>query len=161
MAYISQLAGYNFLLIFGIAMILITYFFKVRTHDNKEDFLTAGRKVGWFMGGSSIAASWLWAPALFVSVQLAYQKGLAGIFWFTFPNIIALAIFAILAPTIRKKMPEGHTLPQYIRLRLQSEKAHKVYLFPYFFYQLMAITVQIFAGGSLIHLLTGIPGKHT
>ena len=80
----------------------------------------------WFVGGSSIAASWIWAPALFVSVQLAYQKGLPGIFWFTFPNIIALAIFAFLAPAIRKKMPEGYTLPQYIRYRLQSEKAHKV-----------------------------------
>ncbi len=54
-------------------------------------------------------------------------------------------------------MPEGYTLPQYIRYRLQSENAHKVYLFPYFFYQLMAVTVQIFAGGSLIYLLTGIP----
>jgi len=54
-------------------------------------------------------------------------------------------------------MPEGYTLPQYIRHKLQDERVHKVYLFPYFFYQLMAVTVQIFAGGSLIFLLTGIP----
>lgn len=117
----------------------------------------ASRQVGWGIGSSSIAASWIWAPALFVSVQLAYQKGLAGIFWFTFPNIIALAIFAILAPRIRKLLPEGYTLPQYIRYRLGSEKVHKIYLFPYFFYQLMAVTVQLFAGGSLVSLLTGIP----
>ena len=38
-------------------------------------------------GGTSIAASWIWAPALFVSVQLAYEKGIAGIFWFTIPNV--------------------------------------------------------------------------
>jgi len=158
MAFISQSAGYLFLLIFGIAMILVTYFFaRWKRYSTKEGFLVAGRKVNWFVGGSSIAASWIWAPALFISVQLAYQKGLPGIFWFTLPNIIALAIFAFLAPAIRKKMPEGYTLPQYIKYRLQSEKAHKVYLFPYFFYQLMAVTVQIFAGGSLIYLLTGIP----
>lgn len=158
MAFISQTAGYWFLLIFGIAMVLITYFFaRWKRWHTKEGFLVAGRQVGWFLGGSSIAASWIWAPALFVSVQLAYQKGLAGIFWFTFPNIIALALFAFLAPTIRKKLPEGYTLPQYIKYRLQSEKAHKVYLFPYFFYQIMAVTVQIFVGGSLIFLLTGIP----
>lgn len=158
MAFISQSAGYWFLLIFGLVMILVTYFFSRRKKSStKEGFLVAGRKVGWFLGGSSIAASWIWAPALFVSVQLAYQKGLAGIFWFTVPNIFALAIFAFLAPTIRKKMPEGYTLPQYIKYKLNSEKAHKVYLFPYLFYQLMAVTVQIFAGGSLIYLLTGIP----
>jgi urea-proton symporter len=158
MAFISQSAGYWFLAIFGIAMILITWIFaRWKKWSTKEGFLVAGRKVNWPIGGSSIAASWIWAPALFISVQLAYQKGLAGIFWFTVPNIIALALFAFLAPTIRKKMPEGYTLPQYIRHRLKSEKAHKIYLFPYFFYQLMAITVQIFAGGSLIYLLTGIP----
>jgi len=125
--------------------------------NKKDTFLVANRKVGWFFGGTSIAASWIWAPALFVSVQMAYTKGLAGIFWFTIPNIIALALFAFLAPAIRKKLPEGYTLPQYIQHKLKSSKVHKMYLFPYFFYQLMAITVQLFAGGSLITLLTGIP----
>ncbi|MFT7615618.1 MAG: Na+/proline symporter [Candidatus Woesearchaeota archaeon] len=158
MAFISQLAGYWFLLTFGIIMILLTYFFaKLKKSNSKEDFLVAGRNVNWFFGGASIAASWIWAPALFISVQLAYEKGLAGIFWFTFPNIIALLIFAFLAPVIRNKMPKGYTLPQYIKHRLQSERAHKMYLFPYLFYQLMAVTVQIFAGGSLVYLLTGIP----
>lgn len=158
MSFISQTQGYLFLAIFGIAMFLITYFSnRRRKADTREGFLVADRKVGWFIGGSSIAASWLWAPALFVSVQMAYEKGLAGIFWFVIPNIIALALFAFLAPRIRKKLPEGFTLPQYIKHRLQSNRVHKVYLFPFFFYQLMAITVQLFAGGSLVSLLTGIP----
>ena len=158
MAFISQTVGYTFLVVFGICMVLITQTYaRWKKQDTKEGFLVAGRKVNWLIGGSSIAASWIWAPALFVSVQLAYQKGLAGIFWFTFPNVIALALFAFLAPRIRKLLPEGYTLPQYIKYRLQSKRVHKVYLFPYFFYQLMAVTVQLFAGGSLVSLLTGIP----
>jgi Na+/proline symporter len=158
MAFISQSIGYLFLLLFGIIMVLVTYLFaKKKKEQTKEDFLVANRKVGWFLGGTSIAASWIWAPALFISVQLAYQKGLAGIFWFTFPNVIALAIFAFLAPKIRSKLPNGYTLPQYIKYKLQSDTIHKIYLFPYFFYQLMAVTVQLFAGGSLVSLLTGIP----
>jgi Na+/proline symporter len=158
MSFISSTDGYWFLAIFGLCMIFITWIFaKLRNKKTKESFLVADRKLGWLTGGASIAASWIWAPALFVSVQLAYEKGLAGIFWFTVPNIIALAIFSFLAPAIRKKMPEGYTLPQYIKYRLQNEKVHKIYLVPYFFYQIMAVTVQIFAGGSLIYLLTGIP----
>ena len=122
MPLISQTTGYLFLTIFGISMILITYFFsKWKNHQTKEQFLVADRQVGWFMGGSSIAASWLWAPALFISVQLAYEKGLAGIFWFTLPNVIALAIFALLAPRIRKIFPDGYTLPQYIYTKLQNK----------------------------------------
>ncbi|MBT7902262.1 hypothetical protein HN587_00210 [Candidatus Woesearchaeota archaeon] len=158
MSYISPENGYLFLVLFGLGMIAITYFFtKLKTKQTKESFLVANRQVGWFIGGASIAASWIWAPALFVSVQLAYQKGIAGVFWFTVPNILALAMFALLAPKIRKKLPKGFTLPQFIKHKLKSERVHKMYLIPYFFYQIMAITVQLFAGGGLLSLLTGIP----
>ena len=139
-------------------MIAITYFFaRWRKYKTIQGFLVAERNVNWWLGATSIAASWIWAPALFVSIQMAYEKGLPGIFWFTFPNIIALALFIFLAPKIREKLPNGYTLPQWIRYKLKSEKVHKIYLFPYFFYQLMAVTVQLFAGGSLLYLITGIP----
>lgn len=158
MPYISQGMGYIFLTLFGAAMLIITYIFaRWKRYKSKEGFLVASRKIGWLNGGMSIAASWIWAPALFISVQIAYQQGLAGIFWFTAPNVLALALFAFFAPRIRKLLPEGYTLPQYIKERLGSGRVHKVYLVPYLFYQLMAVTVQLFAGGSLITLLTGIP----
>lgn len=158
MAYISQTAGYLLLFGFGIVMLLITIFFaKFEKYKTKAGFLVANRKVNWFLGSSSIAASWIWAPALFVSSQMAYQKGLAGIFWFAVPNMFALMIYGFLAPKIRKKFPRGFTLPQYIRHKLKSESVHKIYLFPYFFYQLMSVVVQVYAGGNLLSLLTGIP----
>ena len=157
MNFISSSSGYLLLLVFGLSMLLVTYLFgRWGKWKTKESFLVANRDVGWVLGGFSIAASWIWAPALFVSVQLAYQKGLAGIFWFTVPNILSLTVFALLAPKIREQLPEGFTLPQYIKYKLHSERVHKIYLFPYFFYQLMAVTVQLFAGGSLVALLTGI-----
>lgn len=158
MSFVSQSTGYWFLAIFGVGITLFTYFFsRKQGWQSKEGFLLANREVGWVLGGFSIASSWIWAPALFVSVQVAYQNGLAGIFWFTLPNILALAIFAVLAPRIRAKLPAGYTFTQYIKYRLGSERVHKVFLFPYLFYQLMAVVVQLFAGGSLLALLTGIP----
>jgi len=158
MAYISQTSGYLLLAIYGILMILITWFFaRWKKYKTISGFLVAERNVSWWLGASSIAASWIWAPALFVSVQVAFEKGLPGVFWFTFPNIIALLIYIKFAPRIREKLPNGYTLPQWIRFKLKSERVHRMYLFPYFFYQLMAVTVQLFAGGSLLYLLTGIP----
>src|SRR3989344_5580116 len=155
---LSASQGYLLLAVYGVFMIALTYFFaRWKRYRSIQGFLVAGRDVKWWLGATSIASSWLWAHALFVSVQFAYQQGLPGIFWFTFPNIIALLIYIWLAPKIREKMPYGYTLPQYIKHRLQSEKVHKIYLFPYFFYQLMAVTVQLFAGGGLVSLLTGIP----
>ena len=150
--------GYFLLISFGVIMILITRFFgRWKNYASIKGFLVAGRDVKGWLGATSIAASWVWAPALFISSQMAYQKGLAGLFWFVFPNIIALLLYIFLAPKIREKLPYGYTLPQWIRFRLQSEKVHKIYLFPYFFYQLMAVVVQLFVGGNLVSLLTGIP----
>lgn len=100
--------SYLLLAVFGIVIILFTYFFaRWGRWKTKDGFLVANRNVGWILGGFSIAASWIWAPALFVSVQMAYQKGLAGIFWFTLPNILSLTIFAFLGPRIRKKNAAG------------------------------------------------------
>ncbi len=158
MSYVSQTAGYWFLGVFAVGITLFTYYFARRQGwQTKEGFLLANRKVGWFLGGFSIASSWIWAPALFVSVQAAYEQGLAGIFWFTLPNVLALLVFAVFAPRIRARLPEGYTFTEYIKYRLRSERVHKVFLFPYLFYQLMAVVVQLFAGGSLLALLTGIP----
>src|SRR5262249_42523375 len=64
---------------------------------------------------------------------------------------------AFLAPRIRKIIPGGYTLPDWIRYRLGSEAVHKVYLVPYIWDQVMAGTVQIFFGGMLLNYVTGIP----
>ncbi|MDE2079299.1 MAG: hypothetical protein KGI73_02825 [Patescibacteria group bacterium] len=155
---LSASQGYILLALYGLFMIAVTYFFgRWRHYKTVQGFLVAERNVSWWLGATSIAASWVWAPALFVSVQQSYQQGLPGIFWFTFPNIIALLLFMFLAPRIREKLPYGYTLPQWIGYRLKSDKVHAMYLFPYFFYQLMAVAVQLFAGGGLVSFLTGIP----
>jgi urea-proton symporter len=140
-------------------MILLTYFASRsdRWMRSGTGFLVAWRNVSWPLAAPSIAASWIWAPALFVSVQKTYQLGLPGIFWFTVPNILALVVFALLAPRIRRIIPGGYTLPDWIRFRLGSETVHKVYLVPYIWYQVMAVCVQIFVGGLMLNYLTGIP----
>ncbi|HIH10955.1 TPA: hypothetical protein HA241_02100, partial [Candidatus Woesearchaeota archaeon] len=79
MAYLSQSTGYLTLLFYGLFMILITYFFaRWRKYKSIQGFLVAERNVNWWLGATSIAASWIWAPALFVSTQFAYQQGLPG-----------------------------------------------------------------------------------
>lgn len=158
---ISPMLGYVILLLYGAAMIAITYVFgRWKRYRTIQGFLVAERNVSWWLGATSIAASWIWAPALFVSVQSAFEQGVAGIFWFTAPNIVALLLYIFFAPRIRALFPYGYTLPQWIAFRLRSEGVHRMYLFPYCFYQLMAVAVQLFAGGHFVSFLTGIPFVH-
>ena len=155
---VSPSIGYLILFVYGIFMVLITYFFaRWKGWKTIEGFLVAERRASWWLNGPSIAASWIWAGALFVSIQMAYEKGLSGIFWFTFPNIIALAIFAVLGRQIRRKFDAGYTLPEYVHHTLQSNRVHKLFLMPFFFGQLVAVTFNAFAGGVIVSFLTGIP----
>jgi Na+/proline symporter len=153
----STTQGYLLLITFGIIMIFITVWgSRSERWRTQAGFLAANRSVPWFLGALSLAVTWIWAPALFVSVQQAYQQGIPGIFWFTFPNILCLFIMAPLARRIRDYLPTGYTQPEWIRYRF-DEKTHKMYLVPFFWYQLMAVTVQLYVGGNFVSLLTGIP----
>lgn len=155
MAVMATGAAYLLLVAFAVTMFLATTILS-RGHrwQTTVGFMAAGRNVNWVLGSVSIAVCWIWAPALFVSVQEAYQQGVPGIFWFTFPNALCLVIVAPLAVRIRRYLPGGYTQPEWIRQRF-DEKTHKMYLIPFFWYQLMAVTVQLYAGGSIFSLLTG------
>ncbi|MBD3223697.1 MAG: hypothetical protein GF313_03145 [Caldithrix sp.] len=153
---ISQTTGFITLLIFGIAMISLVYFLTRRKITN-ERFLVAGRKVSWPRGAFSIAVSWIWAPAIFIVSLQAYTQGIAGAFWFIVPNILCFFIFAPLAIRLRQLMPEGYTLPEFILKRYNNDKkTHLAFLVIFFGYQLGAIIINCLAGGTLLHILTGM-----
>jgi urea-proton symporter len=158
MKFLSPTTGYLLLLGFAVFMVLITLFWApAKPRRTREFFLAADRGLRWWVMGPSIAATWIWAGALFVSTQMSYEKGLAGIFWFTFPNVIALAVYAFLGPKIRKRFRNGFTLPQFVRDRLGSNAVHKIFLVPFFLGQLSAVLFNVAAGGVMVSTLTGIP----
>ena len=45
----------------------------------------------------SVAATWIWAPAIYVASSMAYFNGLYGFLWFVLPNTITLAFFGFFA----------------------------------------------------------------
>ena len=63
----------------------------------------------------SVAAAWIWAPALFVSAETAYTQGWVGLFWFVIPNVSCLVLFSFFAAKLRDRFPSGFTLSGYMR----------------------------------------------
>lgn len=148
--------GVLFLFAYGAAMLGITLVVSHNRVQDTPEFLLARRSVGVVPGAMSIAASWIWAPALFVSAQKAYEQGIAGAFWFIFPNLLALIVFAPVALRIRQVLPRGYTFPQYVK-RKHGHAVHVLYLIQFFVLQLCSFAVQILAGATLISLITGLP----
>jgi len=139
--------------IYGLIMIVISIFLGKRS-KGFEGFIVANRNVKTLVASFSIAATWIWAPALFVAAQKAYQQGLVGFAWFFIPNVLCLIFFGIASVKIRNRFPNGFTLPE-VMFSEYGEKAHTVYLIQFTVLQICSFAVQLLAGAAIIGSLTG------
>ena len=144
------------ILLFGGVAYLISWFYTRGDAPSKAQYLVANRKLGFFESSFSVAATWIWAPALFVSAQQAYVHGWLGLFWFVVPNILCLIFFAFVADKIRHSYPNGFTLSDYMRTQY-STRVQGIYWVTLVSLTVCAFAVQLLAGGHFIQTVTGIP----
>ena len=152
----TLLSGFALVAAYGIFMLAVVRFFAGGRVFTKLDFLVAKRKIPMIFGAVSIAAAWIWAPALFVSAQKAYTQGWVGLFWFIVPNVLCLVLFAFFAGRIRALFPDGFTLSGYMRQRY-SPRVQKLYLVELTGLAACSFAVQLVAGGAVIVAMTGMP----
>ena len=151
---LNQTQGFIFLFLFWIvAFLCIRMFFKKK--ETNLTFLVSNRNVGLLLGTITVSIAWVWAPALFVSSQKAYEQGVPGLFWFTLPNAGALILFAFLATRMRKIFDSGFTLPEYMGKRF-NRRMELLYSFTIFIVQAYAVIVNLTAALLLLNLVTGI-----
>jgi len=96
------------------ALIAIGWHF-AKKQQTMTDFWLAGREIGAGNIGMSAAASWLTAGALFGVTGMFLSMGIGSVWIFVMPNIIALALVAVMVPRI-KRLP-SLTQPELIELR--------------------------------------------
>lgn len=86
--------NYTIMVLAAYAVIMIAATVLMTNKEKSvERFCVGNRNIGWFISALSIAATWIWAPALFTSTENAYTKGFAGLFWFLVPNVLCLIFF--------------------------------------------------------------------
>lgn len=144
------------LLTYAAVMPMVTVFM-TKKENNIERFCVGNRNTGWMVSALSIAATWIWAPALFTSTENAYTKGFAGFFWFLVPNVLCLILFIPFAKKIREEMPDGITLSGYMYGKYHSKAVKNIYLFQLGALSALSTGVQLLAGSKILSLLTGIP----
>jgi urea-proton symporter len=152
--FLSSGYGVCLFLIYAVFIWGLTWIFAKRYRTTKTQFLVAERSLGVWEAALSIAATWIWAPALFIAAQKAYTHGIAGVFWFTVPNVLCLIIFAFFAQKLRNRLPQGFTLSDYI-LKRYSPRVHNLYLLELGGLAACSFAVQLLAGGMIIAALTG------
>lgn len=133
----------------------ITIFLR-KDRYSKEAYLVGDRRIRPWSMALSIAATWIWAPALFVSAEQAYASGVPGVFWFIVPNVLCLIIFIPIAKRVREQMPGGFTLSGFMADRY-SARVKRVYVFQLTALTFLSTVVQLLAGGKILSLMTGLP----
>ena len=148
--------GIVVLLMYAVIMITATLLF-TKKETTAEGFLAGHHNLKMIMMALSIAATWIWAPALFVSAEKAYTNGIPGLFWFLVPNVACLFLFIPFAQRIRSEMPNGITLSGYMSQKYRSDKVKGIYLFQLGALALLSTSVQLLAGGKILSVITGLP----
>lgn len=141
---------------YALLMIGVTLIF-TRRATSAESFHVADRRIGATVAAMSIAATWIWAPSLFTSSEMAYTRGVPGMFWFLVPNVLCLLVFVPFGKKIRSQMPGGITLSGYMAERYCSKAVHGAYLFELSALSVLSTGVQLLAGASILAAVTGWP----
>lgn len=150
--------NYTLIVLSAYALVMIgATVLMTKKEGNVERFCVGDRNIGWGVSALSIAATWIWAPALFTSTENAYTKGFAGLFWFLVPNVLCLILFIPFAKKIREDMPEGITLSGYMYEKYDSKSVRNVYLFQLGTLSVLSTGVQLLAGSKILSKLSGVP----
>ena len=147
--------GILLLVAYGTVMLVATHIF-ARKGTASEDFHVGDRHMGVFATAMSVAATWIWAPALFTSAEKAYTSGWPGLFWFLVPNVSCLLLFIPFAKKIRERMPRGITLSGFMESTYEDRNVGRIYRLQLAALTLLSTTVQLLAGGKILASITGL-----
>src|SRR3984957_8248196 len=114
--------GFASMIGLGLFLLVLSFGVKTLLVRNTHDFIIADRRVGFGFGVGSVIAVWTWAMAVMMSSAMTYKWGLSGLFWFVVPNGFAVIAMIPFARVLRKNMPEGYTISEFIQYRFQQSK---------------------------------------
>src|ERR1700716_2573821 len=111
----------------GLFMLIIAFAVR-RMARSTHDFVIAGRRIGLGFGVGSVIAVWTWSMAVMMSSAQAYTWGTSGLLWFIVPNGLAVVAMVPFALRLRRPMPRGYTIVEFVRARFASWTASSVIL---------------------------------
>ncbi|RJF89807.1 sodium:solute symporter [Oleomonas cavernae] len=114
--------GFAVMIGLGLFSLAISFWIRNRLVRNTHDFIISDRKVGFGFGVGSLIAVWTWAMAVMMSAAMTFQWGLSGLFWFVVPNGFAVMILVPFTRVLRKHMPNGYTISEFVQSRFNQSK---------------------------------------
>jgi Na+/proline symporter len=149
--------GIGFALMLGLGAFMLVVAFTVRTMvKNTHDFVIADRRIGFGFGVGSVIAVWTWSMAVMMSSAQAFTFGTSGLIWFVVPNGLAVMVMVPFALRLRRQMPAGYTIVEFIRERFQNKPATTIALVAMLLGLLAEIFINLFGVVLVMGVVFGI-----
>ncbi|MGE5542446.1 MAG: sodium:solute symporter family protein [Bacillota bacterium] len=127
----------------------------MRRTKTEADYFVAGGKLGWALGGASLASNQMSAGLYIGTIGMMYSVGWSfGWVVFVFP-IAYWVMVAVIAPrfTREKKV----TVPDFIESRYYSQPARVIAAIVILVAFIVYIQAQLVAGGTVANIVFGVP----
>jgi len=153
--YISQSTTFIFLMLTSLAFAAIGIFFS-RNNSSMESYLNADRTIKRKSLTASLVASCFGVWILIGPSEAATWGGLGAIIGYSFGQAFPFLAIYFFGKRMRKIMPNGNSLTQFVFIRFGST-VFKLVLFLTIFYMLVYLTAEVTAVAKVVNLLSGIP----
>lgn len=149
--------GLGIALMLGLGAVLLCIALVVKTMvKNTHDFVIADRRIGFGFGMGSVIAVWTWSMAVMMSSAQAFSFGTSGLVWFVVPNGLAVMVMVVFASRLRRQMPAGYTIVEFIRERFQNKPATTVMLVAMLLGLLSEIFINLFGVVMVMGVVFGL-----
>ncbi len=125
---------------------------RMTAHDT-DMYLAAGRNVHWGLICTSVVAAYLWSATLMASAEGGYAFGASGIWIYGIGYGFGLSLFGFAAQRMRKILPYGTTVYQFVRTRFDS-KTQVFWMLCSFAFSMITVIIQLVGAGIAIETFT-------
>src|ERR1700747_3830403 len=101
---LGQVPGFIAIASLGAVMLGISLYSRAKLVKNTHDFVIAGRKLGFGFSVAGLVSVWTWVVGILMPACVTYSFGLSGLWWFTFPNGLAVVAVVPFARKLKRLM---------------------------------------------------------
>lgn len=146
----------GFLLAVALVFAVAGVAYSRRAIGGLEDYITARGSMGGTATAATLVASGMGAWILFGPVEAATWGGLPAISGYALGSALPLLAFIALGRRLRRLMPEGHTLTEYVFHRY-GRGMYALTLFVTVFYMFVFLAAEITGMALIASLVAGVP----
>jgi Na+/proline symporter len=123
---------------------------------NLEDYMVSRNRFGWGMALATIVSSAMGVWILFSPPQVGATSGIAGVIGYCLGSAAPLLLFTQLGPRIRRLMPTGHSLNEFVLYRF-GNVMYIVTLAIIVFYMFIYLAAELTAIAKAVQILADVP----